>query len=908
MRKNKFIALGFNTDLIDKILSKNLTLSALRGTNKAALEIMGFTDAESMFITENVNRKPIPSEIIEELLKESGEICCYCSDGNKIRPYQIHHINDYANSQDHSLTNLMLVCPTHHVHIHSSKASTQEQHAVKKAWINIWHIASEYQAKGQAFPFGGFEYIDYEIQGEVTDIFNFGPAKPSVCEKLNEGPLLQNAVKMLSNDNKILLSGASGSGKTTFSLAIGAKLRKTQVYRYAVGEKGSADTMGEILLFLGIAIKPVLLIIDDANTKLIASHTEKILGFAEGSKKVIVVNTKVELSGNDSLEQRVASSVLPITWGLIQSTVKANLLNNEKEILTFLQEKGLANYHGDKIGYSMTDRRLNYVLDSYASGTDTVWQFIFMLASGTELLNNRVSELYAHGRLDLLVVFLAVNQIATAEQGSSIEEISNFFISHSHYKNQIPPNIEWIKTIINNLNNWRIIKKNRDRINLAHRMLAVNFLELVYLRDRKNTEEILNMFFLSQKPARQLLILWSWLRTTQVRNYTSAWKSSRSLSDWADIADRATSDGLMCLSIMTDILHPGNEGILSHVLIDKGQRLGELINKKEPGALYYFNKLAMAIRYHAPEIWPSLLKEIDKNHLYQLIIDAPSWELDKVKWLLSSIRESGEISWIISLTEQFHKSDFIVMANRLEKGDIRSFSELITFWRVYVMDLSIRDFISYIYYIPKLLKDCKIRDFQFPFHHDGYSEIMVFPDLMGNILNALNPLEMAAEFIELTPDHWGNVLILSGLAKYANHDVITTFLALVDLDKLMENIRVYYLQDLYNFRLMIHQLAYDNERKTEISKHLKPLIEVAVPKSILLAYHEHESILEAFSRIDYEWVESYCVKSNISLDLHRREMEEEDEHEKNAIFHKLDQFSPDELDELLPSYKIRLPD
>ena len=81
MHENKFIALGFNTELIGKIHSKNLTLSALRGTDKAALEKMGFSASHATIISKNVNRMPIPSETIEKLLDQSGAICCYCSDG-----------------------------------------------------------------------------------------------------------------------------------------------------------------------------------------------------------------------------------------------------------------------------------------------------------------------------------------------------------------------------------------------------------------------------------------------------------------------------------------------------------------------------------------------------------------------------------------------------------------------------------------------------------------------------------------------------------------------------------------------------------------------------------------------------------------------------------------------------------
>lgn len=906
MRNSKFIALGFSTELIDKIRNKSLGLTALRGNSQSALLAIGFSESEARLIREKVNRKPIPTETIKELISQSGGICCYCANGNSAQPFQVHHIDDYSNSQDHSLNNLMLVCPTHHVQIHSCKASVEEQQAVKRAWTNLWAIAVSYRDRDLQFPFGAFEYIDYDIYGEVTDIFSFGPAKPGMCEQLAEGELLQNAVSMLQNDHKMLMTGDSGSGKTTLSLAIGAKLASTVVYRYLVGEKESLDSMREILAFVATAVKPILLIIDDANIKLTSGHIEKILGFAQVDKKLIVVTTKVGLAGNGNLEPRVANSVFPVTWNMLRTTVKMNLLKHEREIMQYLKAKGLDNYNGDRIGYSMTDRKLAYVLDSYALGTNSVWEFIFMLASGEELLNGRLSELYSIDRLDLLVIFLGVNQIASAEQGTSIEEIEKFFCRHSHFMNQAKPSIEWITSTMNDLFKWRMVRKRRDRFNLAHRMLAIKFIELSYWRDKKNTEEILNLFFLDKIPTRELLILWSWLSGTQLRSYTSAWKSSRTLENWTDISDLAVNEGLMYLTIMTDILHPGNEEILNHILKDKGERLGELINKQQEGTLYSFHKLSMAIRHNAPEIWPSLLDKIDKKALYHLIREAPAWEMEKINWLLGSIRESGYISWIVSTMSHFSKSDLTYMAKRVEKGDISSFSDLMHFWRSYVENISVRDFIEYMAFIPALLKDCNIRNFKFSFYHHGFEEILAFPDLIDNILKALDVEKMAEDYVSLTPDHWGNLLMLSNLSEYGRYPAIGSFLSQLNLDKLKQNVALYYQDNLYSFRLMIHQLAYDKVRKVEISLMLQPFLEVAVLKSISLNYHEHEDVLDAFFKIDPDWVENYCAKVSIPFVKSAKERITEDKAQTDGLFGNLANLEPEQLDQLLPLYKITL--
>lgn len=906
MKDSKFIALGFSTDLIDKIQKRSLTLTGLRGNGKAALMGQGFTEAEAILIQERVNRTPVPTRTVEELMARTGCVCCYCADGIGSRPYQIHHINKYSKSRDHGIQNLMLVCPNHHVIIHSTSLDVEEQLASKRAWENLWEIGRQYIDKGFDFPFGAFEYIDYNVAGKITDIFSFGPAKPSICEQLSEGVLLEDAIKILNDHNQVLLTGESGSGKTTLSLGIGAKAVGMTVYRYIVGEKNSLETMNEIVNFLGFSARPILLIVDDANTKLVPAHIEKILRFAQKDRKVLVVNTKLQLSGNENLEQRVADTVLPITWESIRHTVTTNLIKNEKTVMAYLKENGLDFYHGDRIGYSMGNSKLSFVIDSYASGTQSVWQFVFMLASGEKLLSRRMMELRSHDRLDLLAAFLAAEQIATVEQGASLDEIRNFFRTHIHFRDQEQPSNEWLAASIGELSKWRMIKRNRDRYNLAHRMLARGVLEQLYLADPKNTSHLLDSYFYSNRPVRQILILWSWLTNTTLRDYTSAWKNSLGLDDWKRIGDQAAAEGLSTFVILTDRLHPSNKVILEHILAGMGETLGRMINRQDTGTIYYFNQLAMAVRYNAPEIWPALLGELDKRKIYVLIRDAQDWELDKVSWLLGSIRECGQKAWILSLTDQFEKSDFAYMADRLKKGDIQSFSNLMSFWRGYVRNIIVGEFIAYMSYIPKLLKDCMIKDFDLSNIHSGYYEIFAFPELIDQILLVLDPSGMAEEYVELTPDQWGSVLVLSNLSSYGSIPVIQTFMENLDLGRLMVNIKRYYREDIYNFRLVIHQLAYDEKRKNVIATLLEPLVQDAVEISISQGRwdREHESILDAFSRIDPAWVDNYCNQSGITLTKHREEIKEETDHEERVVFKHIRDIEKNQLEAFMPKYKI----
>src|ERR1017187_7836165 len=109
MRRNvreRFLALGFDVELIEKIDSFSQTLTGLRGQNKNGLIQIGFTDPEADIILKKVNREAVSREVLEAVIAKCGEACAYCADGNNSKPYQIHHIEEYYKTQNNAENNL----------------------------------------------------------------------------------------------------------------------------------------------------------------------------------------------------------------------------------------------------------------------------------------------------------------------------------------------------------------------------------------------------------------------------------------------------------------------------------------------------------------------------------------------------------------------------------------------------------------------------------------------------------------------------------------------------------------------------------------------------------------------------------------------------------------------------------
>lgn len=109
-----YLKYGIDSRLANKVISKGLTISALRSLNKVNLKKdYNFEDFEIVQIKNAVIRKPIDESVLENLLENSAYTCNICK-GVKSDSYIIHHIEHYNISQDNSYENLIVLCPNDH--------------------------------------------------------------------------------------------------------------------------------------------------------------------------------------------------------------------------------------------------------------------------------------------------------------------------------------------------------------------------------------------------------------------------------------------------------------------------------------------------------------------------------------------------------------------------------------------------------------------------------------------------------------------------------------------------------------------------------------------------------------------------------------------------------------------------
>ena len=889
MRKDsekRLLELGFNTDLIQKIESKSLNLSSLKLMSKRALLKIGFTNDETDLIYAKTKREPIPIDVLDAVLSKSGEVCCYCSDGISTRPFHIHHIDEYHVSRNHEEDNLALVCPNDHANIHSKKISIVEQKSIKKAWENLWSIAEDYKTKGIAFPFGAFEIIDYSVKGNISDVFSFSSPKGSVCLQLAKGYLTDHCLKTIEKQNKLILAGSSGSGKTTLAKGVAGRIPDTIVFKYVVSDKSSVEIAKEISQFLTLAQKTLVLIIDDANTKLKTEQIESILHFAKKEQKIILVNTRDSFNSEGSLEQHFPNCVEYISWPILREEVIAAILESETEIVNYLTQNEIASHNGDRIGYGAFDQHLNRVAHSYAKSTDTVWQFIFMLGGGLLRISKMYAELQAEDRFDLVVLYISIKQIAKVEDGSSIDEIIEFYGRNSILKKQFAPTREWLKDKLSHLCQVRILVESRGKFKTVHREFSKSFIETAYFMSRTGCSELLDIVFNDFTRAKEIMILWSWLKYGQANDYTRRWSASLTIDQWKNLTNETIKHGLPILSILARHLHtttlPGHSKIANEVFKDKADEIAELIDNGEENTLYYFNEMGATLQYHCKEVIKPIMDKIDSDKFAELIKNSDIEAFNYLPWLFNTI-SIGHLEWIVNFQSKLTFMDFQRITEKNEKGKIDLIYDLISFYRKYIGNIKRSEFKYFIDKISLQIKTCSLQEIRFPqMFLSGLPELIFLEEEVNQIVNSIDFNKVKKDFEEATPRYWGSLLSISMLNQYGTSTFSKDFVDALDLDKVINNIEKHYETNLHEFRVIMYQLSYGSDlTKKKYAKALQPLVENAMQR--FTEKQDHEDILQAFYNLDKKLGKESSKKLNKAVPKARIKFKKPSSKEKSSL-------------------------
>ncbi len=862
--KDALIRHGFGVELIEKLAHASLTLSGVSGMNNAALLNIGFTAAEVNEIIEKSTRRPIDRVVIESIVAKSGGCCVFCADGNNTQPFEVHHIEEYNVSQNNDEDNLLLICPTHHTTVHKNNITSEFQKSVKRRWEQIWQIAAFYQQKGIPFPFSSFSYLDYSYKGNILEIFYLRAPTPSVSLYLLQEGLRQEFQQILNNENRILLAGKSGSGKSTLARGI-AGIDTTHAAFMYIGSHDTKNTLSEIAMFLSVAVKPVTVIVDNANTLLSTDQIEYLLGLASPRKRLIVVHTRSDNGEDKRLENHFLDAVYPVEWPTIKTGILKKLQTHEGEIIDYLNERGL---NDSGIGSGRLQQSLTTIINQYASNVDTVWQFIYLLTSGIHRMDKLQVELYNDERMDLLVLFISIKQIAQFEAATSIIELMSLYTTHPSLSTIAAPEQQWLKQQMKKLLQQHIIKLQRGNYITVHRQFAIKFIEHCYLKTRADTEVFLNDIFSNPKRIKEIVRLWSWLNHTTARIYVQQWYRSLDLRCWQMLVDEAFTHDLMTVSAISELMH--RISVNGYVPLQvcfgkKAQDIATRVNAERNNTLYYLHQLFLNLHHDCPDVVQESLDLIPKDSIAQMVKTIEPEHFEYLTWLFNTIVQKNR-RWADEFSRLCDANDFIALIDKVKKGDVSSLMNILEFERGYIHNIKRSQFRHYTAAFARLLKNCHLQEINMDassLYRGYFMEFYLYPGEIAEVVNSLDQTTLSVDFVECSPRHWGNLLTISILAQHINTDVIRNIVDGIDTDKLKENILRYTDPYYYELRLLIHQLAYGSEgKKKDFAHMLRPIIEKILK---VRPAKDIEDVLHAFFKLDEEWASKTLLQQGLAV-------------------------------------------
>ena len=863
--KNKLIGLGIDLALIQKIGSKHLTVDGMRGLKKAALETIGFTSDEADIIVKKVNRSSIDPLVFKNIIKKSGGMCCFCENGISNIPYQIHHIEEYHISQDHNESNLLLVCPTHHSVIHQFKITIDQQLEVKRKWENLWIVVEEFQKGGITFPFGAIESVDYKTKGSITEIFKYTAPKPSVCLELAKNELAKAAQKKLTSENNLIVTGSSGSGKSTFVLGVAGLQNGNLVYKYTTGQSDSLKACQEILQFIS-KTKNCILIIDDANTKIVGEHIEKILNASTSSVQLIVVKTRNDFKGDDNLETHFLDASFRLEWSELKYSVKSSLIDNEYEVIDYLKDKFKDDSSHFPLGYGQLDTSLDFYIDKYFNSSNTVWESLFLLGGGLGKVNGIWDELFNSDRFDIVLLYLSIKQISKFEAGCSLEELLELYSNDVILKSKGVPEKDWLKEQLDNLCFTRFLKNERGRYKTIHRQFARKFLEISYVKANVDCCRQLDAIFYDFNNAQEIVILWSWLQNSGFSSYLSKWYNP-AVTDWNQIVNSACATNIETLGILADLMNQTarvqNDVTVKNAWKNKQKEVASLVNNPKATNLYNFKKIILTLKNHVEEDIKSLCDLIDSENIARIIKECRPEDYDYLDRVLNELWNYHP-DLVRGVAEKLDHTDFINCLARIEKGKIYQLDKIVSFYRTFVIDYKRSDVKIVADTVGSLLSGCKLSEMHFPTLNFGLIELQFYDVEMANILQVLNVKKLANELSTSNPRCWRPLLDLRMFFMSSNTEKLSEIINHIDLNQLTKNLERYYMDSSYEFRVLIHFLANGTEaKKEEIAIVLEPLVEKLFESG---RQWIDKDVMQAFNKLSSKRAKPLAKKFNIGLE------------------------------------------
>jgi hypothetical protein len=670
------LALGFDTEFIEKIASHNHTIQALRGLPRKALQA-NYNDAEIDLIFERIKREPIPDHIVDSVISAADGVCCFCADGNQVRPYQLHHIVEYSKSQDNCEENIILICPTHHQSVPKQFTSDQQKEARRK-WQAVAAIAKTYRAKGIDFPFWCFVGLDYAARPDPTELIEGYAPSNSTALDVSRNTLTRTALQRLSDDHFLVIAGGSGDGKTTFAIGVAGHLweKGALVLAYHHAET-YRPALHEVLKFLSAVDRDCVLLLDDANRHLSEPDLAQIQRAARPAARVIAIWTR-DHGHSERFERHVPNYFL-LDWDQLQPHVNTYLLANEAVIAPTIRKRQGA-HEITRVGLGHMDERLATYLNRYRSAAKTVSEFLFMVRGGDDVVVREINILANNDRADVPVLYAAVEQIAGFEKAVSPQEVADHCGGREEGSRLPAITPDWVQTVFEAQCKRGLMQKTRNSYTTIHRDWAARLIAQAFSfdRTRPEIEKLLtaNVDLTSPEPSR-LLRLRSWLKyQPHAGPFVRGLLAAQTQADWTTLVGQACLAGLETVGFLADQMHllfqhPQWTLTVSSAFSAHERKLSGLVQSATSQDWYFLSRLEFALGPASPNLAARVWESWDPQSAATIIADTHPDLYEWLWWTIAGIKEHCP-GWIPQVAQSLDWERMSAQLSLTRPGDVES--------------------------------------------------------------------------------------------------------------------------------------------------------------------------------------------------------------------------------------------
>lgn len=694
-----------------------------------------------------------------------------------------------------------------------------------------------------------WEDVSFDIERDITDAIKGNKLFPYNVKSCPELPIIENLKNNLEYTNYCIIKGVSGCGKSITAYQLGYFYSKNgyKIYRY---KNNDADEFNYDLKNL-VDDKSVFIIDDFQNLKNIS--IDKIIANTSEDLKFICTIT-------DDITIEAESTYLSSSESI--KKIKDYYLKNRKIIYDIVH----------KIDKNVCDTYPSETIESRLEKAEkeatSPWMFNYILRGGWNTAKNDYFQAKDNNRVDLLLIYIALNQIAFLDKPISINEIEKV-LEFTDYDRT------WLSNGLNYLVKNNIIVEEYG----CYRCLHIRYASIIISKmsydlpknEKKIIIKIIHKIIYDGKATLQGI---SWL-LNEFRTHDLLFYKDNLINNeiWELIKKR-------CFISTTEVDIRNSCFVLEATFRFNYLAKQEIINEKIMDICNWINNISYTTGFALSHLINDLLDYDDKgntnNRLFRDNID-----FKKIANIInkSDYKNIGAIGYFLERLFVFEDDDW---KNDIASNvNIESIVNNINIQKYEVDIWYLSHFITSLYYLDNnkgLILYNKLEEiFKINFKRDAIEAYEAIDNRLlwrmfgfspfndkrpfkknikkvKNLLNCIDTKKLANKICTSSNHDWERYARLINLINIVDNKITEKILNDMDMDLFNNNLNNYWEELPREMRIILYELAYGTENNEIIRNIISRNIDKIIIAEPVLTYL-------------YPEVVNHCIKNNYKIDI-----------------------------------------